>query len=373
MKRRGNGEGSVRYRGDLDLWECRLVLSDGRRKSLYARTQREVLDKRKAELERDDEGRPAGKEKQTFAAYLADWLVSARPRLRPRTWIRYEELGRIHAAAIANVPLVKLGPQHLERLYARRLEAGAAPMTVRRLHGMLHKVLDQAEKWKLVGRNVAAIVSPPRAPRYDMRTLTEEQTRAFLETAAGERFEALYVLAVSTGMRQGEILALRWRDVDLERATLHVQQGVQFVGSEPIFVPPKTNKSRRKIELTKVAVAALRRQRARQIEERLAAAGAWQDNDLVFADQAGGVTKPDRVRWNFWRTLERADLPRIRFHDLRHTAATIALGRGVHPKIVSEMLGHSTIAITLDLYSHVTPTMQREAAAVFDAVLGGAQ
>ncbi len=142
---------------------------------------------------------------------------------------------------------------------------------------------------------------------------------------------------------------------------------------EAAIGPPKTEKSRRKIELTKVAVAALRGQRARQLEERLAAAGAWHDNDLVFADQAGGVTKPDRVRADFWRTLKRVGLPRIRFHDLRHTAATIALGRGVHPKIVSEMLAHSTIAITLDLYSHVTPTMQREAAAVFDAVLGGAR
>ena len=172
-------------------------------------------------------------------------------------------------------------------------------------------------------------------------------------------------------MRQGEILALRWSDLDLDRASAQIQRSIQFVRDRYIFTPPKTAKSRRKVELTQTAIAALRRQRVRQVAERLASSGGWSDLDLVFADEAGGPTSPSRVRWAFQRVLKSAGLPRIRFHDLRHTAATLLLGRGVHPKIVSEMLGHSTIAITLDLYSHVTPTMQREAAAVLDTVMGG--
>ncbi len=327
--------------------------------------------RREAERERDKNGRPERSEHQTFGKHLDDWLAVAKTKVRGRTWIRYEQMARVHTNGIAGIPLGRLGPQHLERLYAGRLSSGSAPETIRHVHALIHKVLREAMLWGLVPRNVATLVSPPRPVRHEMRTFTEDEARAFLAAVAGDRFEPLYVLAVSTGMRQGEILGLRWRDVDLERATLQVQQGVQIVAGEPVFVPPKTPKSRRKIELTKVAVAALRRQRARQLEERLAAGGAWHERDLVFADEAGGVVRHDRVRWNFQQTLRRAGLPRIRFHDLRHTAATIALGRGVHPKIVSEMLGHSTIAITLDLYSHVTPTMQREAAAVFDAVLSG--
>lgn len=203
--------------------------------------------------------------------------------------------------------------------------------------------------------------------------MSEEQTRSFLDAAVGERLEGLYVLAVTTGLRQGELLALRWADVDLERASLHVRQSVQRIGrGEFVFTPPKTAKSRRKVELTKVAVTALRRHRAGQLQERLSAAGGWEDLDLVFANEVGrpidGTNLADR---SYRRILVRAGLKRIRFHDLRHTAATLLLGRGVNPKIVSEQLGHAQIAITLDLYSHVTPTMQRDAVNVLDALLEG--
>lgn len=370
MRRRANGEGNVRQRGD-GRWEARVSLGDGRRQSLFGRTQREAIEKLRALQRGQDQGIPIPTERHSVGEYLGSWLESSRPRVRPRTWVRYEQLARVHAGAIAKVPLAKLGPQHLDRLYAERLAAGAAPMTVRHLHALLHKAFDQAAKWGLVGRNVAQLVSPPRAPRHDMTTLDEDQVHTFLEAAAGERFEALYVVAISSGMRLGELLGLRWHDVDLERATAQIQQSVQFIGGRAVFMQPKTKKSRRQVQLTKAAIAALRRQRAQQLEERLAAAGGWMDLDLIFADEVGQPTKPDRVRWNYRRTLARAGLRRIRFHDLRHTAATLMLGRGVHLKIASEMLGHSTIAITADLYSHVTPTMQREAAAALDAVLQG--
>jgi integrase len=356
MKRRANGEGTIKHRKD-GRWEIQVVLPDGSRQSLFGKTQREALDELGALRKSQEKGISHPNDRKKVGTYLM-------------TWIRYEQLARVHTDSIAKLPLAKLGPQHIERLYADRLKAGSAPMTVRHLHALLHKAFDQAEKWGLVARNAVALVSPPTAAHQEMKTLSEAQSRTFLEAVAGERFEALHVLAVSTGMRQGEILALRWSDLDLDRASAQIQRSIQFVTGRYIFTPPKTAKSRRKVELTQTAIAALRRQRVRQIAERLASAGGWAEQDLVFADEAGGPTSPDRVRWAFQRVLKDAGLPRIRFHDLRHTAATLLLGRGVHPKIVSEMLGHSTIAITLDLYSHVTPTMQREAAAVLDSVLG---
>ena len=171
-------------------------------------------------------------------------------------------------------------------------------------------------------------------------------------------------------MRMGELLALSWRDVDLEGATLQVKATLQRTRDGFTFAEPKPARSRRQVALTIAAVASLKRHRVVQAEERLRLGIAWEENDLVFANEVGRPIEAANLRNRyFWRLLERAGLPRIRFHDLRHTAATLMLGQGVHPKVVSEMLGHSQISITLDLYSHVTPTMQREAAEAMDAAL----
>jgi len=222
-----------------------------------------------------------------------------------------------------------------------------------------------------LARNVASLATRPRIKRQEMVTLSPEETRSLLAAAAGDRLEALYVLAVTTGMRQGELLALRWRDVDLQTGMVQVRTTLQRSKDGFVFSEPKTDRSRRQVALTKVAVAALRRQRIAQAEERLRLGGMWEDNDLVFANELGKpIEAGNLLRRSFWPLLERVGLSRIRFHDLRHTAATLMLGRGVHPKVVAEMLGHSQIAVTLDLYSHVTPTMQREATAALDAVLG---
>jgi integrase len=205
-----------------------------------------------------------------------------------------------------------------------------------------------------------------------MATLSPEQARILLEAAAGARLEALYVLAINTGMRQGELLALRWTDVDLNAGALHVRATLQRTREGFVFTEPKTTSSRRQVALTRAAVEALRSHHTRQAEERLHVGAAWEDDDLVFANEVGQPLDATAVlRRSFYPLLERSNLPRIRFHDLRHTAATLLLGQGVHPKIVSEMLGHSQIAITLDLYSHVTPTMQRQAVEALEIALGG--
>jgi integrase len=206
-----------------------------------------------------------------------------------------------------------------------------------------------------------------------MTVLSEEQGNRLLVVTRGDRFEALYVLALTTGMRQGELLGLRWQDVDLERAIAHVQMSVQEADGHFILAEVKTSHSRRNIALTRLAVKALRAHRARQNEERLAMGSKWNSaSDLVFPNGYGGIMIPDNVaKRSFKAALLRAGLPDMRFHDLRHTAATLLLSRGVHPKVVSEMLGHADIAITLRVYAHVLPNMQLAAVTLMDTLFGG--
>ena len=209
--------------------------------------------------------------------------------------------------------------------------------------------------------------------RYEVAVLSPEQSRALLAAISADELEALYVLALTTGMRQGELLALKWRDLDLDGGQLHVRTTVRKLRGQFLYAPPKTKRSRRAVALTSMAVEALERHRLRQAEMQSAAGSAWQEHDLVFSDALGCPLEGRYVlRHHFRPLLRRAGLPVIRFHDLRHTTATLLLAQGVHPKVVSEMLGHTTIGITLDIYSHVLPEMQREAAHTLDLLLRGA-
>lgn len=369
-RRRGNGEGTIGQRTD-GRWEARVSLDDGRRKSYFGKTRAEVARKLAAALKARQDGSPVVGERLTVRQYLTEWLESSRSTVGPGTWERYESLLRIHALPyVGSIRLARLTPQNLQKLYAERVASGLSPTTVGHLHAVLHRALAEAARFDLVRRNVASLVKRPRAERHEMTTLSPEQCRALLEAARGDRLEALYVLAISTGMRQGEMLALRWPEVDLEQGNLRVIATVRRTRDGIVFGEPKTLRSRRRVQLTSKAITALRAHRARQIEDRLARP-YWQDESLVFASNIGTVIGPQNlVRHSFYPLLDRAGLPRIRFHDLRHTAATLLLSQNVHPKVVSEMLGHSQIAVTLDLYSHVTPTMQQQATEALEAVLG---
>lgn len=370
-KRRGHGEGSIYQRKD-GRWVAAILQPNGERRAYYGATRREVQDRLDGAKHDLHEGLPLPKGKQTTAEYLTSWIDGARSSLRPSTARRYEALVRVHAIpALGRLPLVRLAPQHLQQLYADRLAAGSATASVHQLHAVIHRALEQATRWSLVPRNVASLVQAPRISRAEMLTLSPEQVRTFLASVAGSRHEALYVLAATTGMRQGELLGLHWADVDLDRRSAAVRSTLYRHSEGYTFTAPKTARSRRQVALTQTAVAALRRHRARQIEERFRVGAAGRtDLDLVFTNEVGEPMRGTRVTHTFQAALARAGLPRLRFHDLRHTAASLLLGRGVHPKIASEMLGHATIAVTLDLYSHVTPTMQRGAADELDAVLG---
>jgi integrase len=345
-------------------------LPDGRR-CFYGRTREEVTRKLRAAQRALDDGLPVPSEQETVATFFTAWLAGARSTLRLSTWTTYEQYVRLHLLpTLGRVRVARLRPQQLQLLYQERLAAGLSPLTVRHLHAIVHRGLGQAVRWGVAGRNVADLVDPPRQRRYTLDVLTAAEVVALLDVARGDRLEALYVLAVTTGMRRGELLALRWRDVDLDRGVLAVTGSLQRVGGQLVIGEPKTASSRRRVVLAQAAVRALRSHRLLQAKQRLGALH-WEDHDLVFTNEIGRPTEPGNLlRRSFWPLLERAGLRRVRFHDLRHTAATLLLSRGVHAKVASEMLGHSTIGITLDLYSHVSEAMQREAASAMDAILG---
>ncbi|HEY8477997.1 MAG TPA: site-specific integrase [Chloroflexota bacterium] len=227
-------------------------------------------------------------------------------------------------------------------------------------------------RWGLLGRNPCDAVNPPKVTKPELRVLTPEEARRFLAAVAGHRLEALFTLALTTGMRQGELLGLKWQDVDLEMGVVRVRRALQRLRRVGfVEVEPKSATSRRAARLVPLAVTALRRHRARQLEERLQAGTAWEDRDLVFCTEHGRPLTHTTVLRAFWRLLDEAQLPRIRFHDLRHSTATLLLAQGTHPKIVQELLGHSSISLTLDTYSHVLPHLQLEATARLQQLLEG--
>ena len=235
------------------------------------------------------------------------------------------------------------------------------------LYAVLHRALHQALKLGLVARNVTEAVEPPRPVRSEHLALTPGQARELLAAARSDRLEGLYVLALISGMRQGELLALRWSDVDLDGGKARVRSTLLRDGT---LGEPKTSKGRRQITLLAVAIETLRRHRLRQYEKRLSVGPAWTDRDLVFTNVVGNFLDANNLRHRaFPALLKRAGIPRIRFHDLRHSTASLLMSIDVHPKVVQELLGHSQIAITMDTYSHLMPNLQREAMEGLDRLL----
>jgi integrase len=346
------------------------------RKYLYGKTRREVQEKLVRALREKQQGLPAQDERRTVEDFVQQWLRdSARPKVRPSTYERYETLLRLHVLpTLGRLPLARLGPQHLTELYRAKLSEGLSARTVTHIHRVFHSALKQALRWGFVPRNVCDAVDPPRPQPAEMATLTPEQARALLKTARGHPLEALFVLALTTGMRRGELLGLKWADLDLDERHLQVRRTVQPVAGGGFHEqPPKSAKGRRRIPLGASSVAALGAHKARQAARRLANPHAWEDLGFVFTNELGRpVDGQNMLRRSFYPLLESAGLPRIRFHDLRHTAASLLLRQGTHPKVAQEILGHSQISVTLDTYSHVSPGIQDAAVKALDALLGGA-
>jgi integrase len=285
--------------------------------------------------------------------YLERWLMdSVLDTVRPTTYERYEQIVRIHIRpALGGVKLKNLTPVHVRGLYREKLQAGLSPRTVQYIHVTLHKALKQAVQDGLIPRNATEAVKAPQVRRQEIRPLSAEQVKVLLETACGDRLEALFVLAIHTGLRQGELLGLKWEDVDLESGTLRVRRTLATTKGGPMLTAPKTKGSRRSVKLTQGALDALRSHLKRQLQEIDRAGSLWRENGLVFASETGEpVNRHHLTSHRFKALLTRAQLPEIRFHDLRHTCATLLLTKNVNLKIVSEMLGHASIAITLDTY-----------------------
>jgi len=373
--KRGNGEGSITRHKKSGLYMARYMVetpTGPRRKSIYGRKREEVRDKLAKALADRANGLIYDDENMTVGQYLDKWLKgSVRGAVRQSTFDCYEIAVRVHIKpALGRLKLKKLSPAHIAGFYQDRLAAGFAPASVNKLHVVLHKALSQAVEWHMVPRNVAEVVKAPRPVPKEMRPLSAEETRRLFEAARGDRLEALYVLAVTSGMRQGELLALKWQDVDLENATISVRRTLTKSGGRLLLGEPKTKKSRRTIRLTKAAAQTLRDHLTRQMREIERLGDLYRDEGLVFTTEVGTLINPTNLRKRSLASLlKRARLPQIRFHDLRHTCATLLFSRNVHPKYVQELLGHANIGITLDTYSHVIPGMGDHAAKAMEDAL----
>lgn len=377
-KRRGHGEGSISKRPN-GTWQAQINLGrdpiTGRRirRTVYGRTQREVAQKlleMRAEI--SARGSLSNPGQFTVGEYLQRWLDdAARHEIKETTLEGYRRYIRLHAASIAGVKLSHLEPTILQRLYSERLASGLGPTTVRQLHAILHRAFKQAVLWGFLKLNPADGVAAPRPRRKELAVYTSDQVRQLLDIILDDPYGPLYYLAATSGMRRGELCALRWSDVDLERGVIAVNRAVMELKSGIQFAEPKNLRSRRLVTLTAGAVAILQDYREKQAAARqpIIKAGLLQDQNLLFCYNDGRPFRPSQVSRHLGILLKRLGMPHIRLHDLRHTHATLLLGAGVHPKIVSERLGHSTITLTLDTYSHVLPTMQREAANTLEKLL----
>jgi integrase/predicted RNA-binding Zn-ribbon protein involved in translation (DUF1610 family) len=307
----------------------------------------------------------------TVRDYLAkEWLPAIEHTIRPTTYRSYVAHVECHILpALGSLQLQKLAPAQINALYAKFTTAGKrngkglTALSVRHVHAVLHRALKDAVRWGRLARNPADLADPPRTSvhGHELRTWSAEQLAAFLDSRRDDRHYALWHTLAMTGLRRGEALGLRWQDVDLESGRLAVRRSLVPEGKTVAVHEPKTARGRRVVALDPQTVAVLQAQAARQLGEQAESEG-WDDTGLVFTNEGGQALHPWLVSRLFRRAVKEAMLLDIRLHDLRHTHATLALQAGIHPKVVSERLGHATVAITLDTYSHAIPAMQEEAA-----------
>ena len=320
--------------------------------------------------------------KLTLGDYLERWLADyVEPNLAPKTVRSYTDIVRRHLTpALGSIPLSKLRPQHLQTYYARALRQGRldgkgalSPNSVLHHHRALRAALRQAVKLQVIVQNPCDAVQPPRLERVEMKALSPQEARQLLTAADNTSYGPLIRTALMTGLRQGELLGLRWSDLDLDAGVLRVQQTVQWLPRQGfVFRPPKTAKGRRSLPLSPETVQTLRQARLGQVQERLQLGPSYQDFDLVFATVTGAPIDPSNLRKAWLSIVETADIEYLSFHGLRHSHASLLMQQGVNPKVVSERLGHSGIGITLETYSHILPGIQEEAVARLDDLLKGA-
>lgn len=381
-KSRANNEGSIYQRTD-GRW-CAEVSDgyglDGKRKRrvVYGRTRAEVAAKLRSMQTDQSAGRLVTSKRQTLRTFLEAWLEdSVKQSRRPKTYMSYRQIIDQHLVpALGRYYLDKLTAQHVLAYINLKVESGLSNRTVAYHHATLRVALKDAMRWDLVSRNVAASVTPPRVKRHKVNPLSPAEAAKLLAAVHGTRQEALFGVALAVGLRLGEALGMRWEDVDLTEGTLTVNYQLQKINKEWVLVEPKSEQSRRVISLPDVCVKSLKAHRTRQLQDQLAAETWGNEFGLVFTTSIGTPVDDANVRRELNKAVKAANLrtasdePRhVRFHDLRHTCASLLLAQNVHPRVVMEVLGHSQISLTMDTYSHVMPALTRDAANLMNDLL----
>lgn len=365
-KRRGNGEGTI-YKVSNGTWRVQVSLP-GYRLSRTFKTKLECHDWIKTIQDQTNGGLSHLESKLTIADYFAYWLSTTKATKARSTWVHYEQLTRHYIVpSLGSTRLKDLRPEQIQTLYNRLLVRKVGIHTVRKIHITLHSALEQAFNLGILNRNPAHFAKPPKEPFYEMAILNESQVRQLLAAARGHCLEALLQLAIVSGMRQMELLGLKWIDLDWNKGTLRIErQLLRSSNSSVQFSAPKTRFSKRTISLGQKTVEILHLHNDRQQVDRVLAGDLWQEHGLMFPSRVGTPIHHRNLLRDFKILLKTAGLPLIRFHDLRHTAASLLLNQGVPVIVVSRRLGHAKTSITLDVYGHLIPTMQEEIARMID-------
>jgi integrase len=385
--RRGKGEGSISHRPD-GRWEVRVNLGRGldgkrRRKSSFAETQGEAVQLLRKLGGRAVEGQLLTTRTPTVAQFLEDWFLLNRDGWRPSTRRGYRgAIDRFLVPAFGPMRLEHLSPLGVQRWLTEHKAAHGARRRIALAHAVLRSALGEAHRLQLVGSNAAVPVKVPKSATRPITPLTVEQAGAFLQVAEGHRLSALFSVALACGLRLGEATGLKWDDVNLETGDLRIRQQLQAVDKHLVLQELKTEKSRRTLVLPDVCIKGLRAHRTRQLEERLKAGTRWVDTGLVFTtyrtckegkglrQKVGAGLHPRNVTRVLDRLLELAKLPHVRFHDLRHSAASLLIAEGVELVQVSQLLGHSELRVTADLYGHLQKQTAARAARLMDTLIG---
>ncbi|HEY6379198.1 MAG TPA: tyrosine-type recombinase/integrase [Candidatus Dormibacteraeota bacterium] len=392
--RRGPGEGSIFQRKKDKRWVGQLDLGyvdtpQGRRrryKTVYGTSRKEVAERLTKLLRDRQTGMLPTAGPITLGDYLSTWLANRERSLKPSTFRNYSGIVDHHLIPeLGRIRLERLRAEDVDAMLQRRLKAGSSAARVHDLRSVLRAALGPAVQRRLVTFNAAELTDPVRQDERRVTSLQPEEARQFLDSLQGDRLEALYRVALAVGLRRGEALGLRWEDVDLDARRLRVRYALQRVKGQLVLIDPKTKKSGREVVLPEAVVAALREHRRRQLEEQLLAGGRWVDSvpiysvsdgrvsgttsGLVFRTTIGTPLDGSMVTAAFHAALGRAGVRQVRFHDLRHSCASLLLAQGVPARVVMEVLGHSSITLTLNTYSHVMPTLMDDAAAAMDRAL----
>jgi integrase len=375
VARRNNGEGTIRYDRERKRWEARITteIIDGkqRRKKLTAKNKDDLLDQLKQARAAVDSGLPAPDRRETVGKFLDGWLEHlAHTDRSSATVVNYTNVINYYVTPkIGRVKLTELAPRHVEKMQRDILADGKSARTARLSRSVLRAALRHAERHGLVGRNAAALAEPVKAEHSEKKTMTVAQVNKLFAAAAGGREEAAVVLLVTLGLRRSELLALKWSDVNAKAGTVRISRALKRTPDGLEVSATKTYRSERTVQLPTIAVKALRAQRARQAEQRLAAGDHWTDGDWIFTSGWGTPIDPDNFRHRFVAVCEKAGIGHWSPHGGRHTAGSLMFENGADLKVVAEALGHSSIRVTADIYAHLLPERSGEAAAAMNRAL----